>query len=486
MFNFSQITDFFVPIMIDKNNLLLNRKAKILINICMACIVLALFLKSIVLLEISYTDLPFAGVSLCLFFILLIFKQTGSFFICGNLMCFTAALGLGRQALKTGGVASPDYISLIIIPLFAFLVIGKRSGFWWGVVIFIYGCVLYSLGIQGLIPNMKSVPLGLDFYLIAQIGVMICVVSITYLAHEGQQMLITALEEKNKTLEAQQITIAEQKEQLRQAKELERVKAALLESNKSLQSFASAVSHDLKQPLINIQSFSEILKDCLKKEEHLDGMIKESLEYILQNTQSMLQLIQDLLKYARFSQEGNFQLEMTDVNKVIEQIEKYLHLQIKEANATIETQDLPIIQSAPSLLTQVFQNLICNAIKFRKKETKLHITIKVVEQENDYLFSVTDNGIGIEKIFSEKIFQPFKKLHSKYEYPGSGIGLSNCEKIINKHEGKIWVESELGKGTTFYFTITKKPFTYDIFEKPAIEPSLPVLPSIESKSAVVV
>jgi|GEM_PF-2198625 len=475
MLNFSQITDFFVPTTIDKNDLLLNRKAKILVNLCLAFIVVSILLKSIVLLEISYTDLPFLLGSFCLFLILLTFKKTGSFLICGNLMCLTTALALGRQALKTGGVASPDYISLVVVPLFAFLVIGKKSGFWWGITIFMYGVTLYYLGIQGIIPNRESIVLGLDFFFIAQVGVMIVVISITYLAHEGQQMLIKELEQKNETLQTQQITITEQKEQLRQAKELERVKAALLESNKSLESFASVVSHDLKQPLINIKSFSEILRDCLEQEQHLDGMVKESLEYILQNAESMLQLIQDLLKYARFSQEGNFQLETTDVNKVIEQIRKYLHLQIQEATATIETQNLPIIQAVPSLLIQVFQNLICNAIKFRKKEEGLHITIKAVEQENDYLFSVTDNGIGIEKMFSEKIFQPFKKLHSKYEYPGSGIGLSNCEKIIQKHEGRIWVESEFGKGTTFFFTITKKPFTYEIFEEPAV-PLPPVIP----------
>jgi len=162
-------------------------------------------------------------------------------------------------------------------------------------------------------------------------------------------------------------------------------------------------------------------------------------------------LITDLLEYSRIG--NNQELEHVDCNAVVKEVILDLQVAINESGAEITTENLPVIHGSQTEMKQLFQNLAMNAIKFRKKNTRLKINIAVRKEGNNWQFAFADNGIGIAKAHYERIFIIFQRLHTRNEYKGSGIGLSHCKKIVELHKGKIWLESQLGKGTTFYFTI---------------------------------
>ena|SRR5690242_12080747 len=162
-------------------------------------------------------------------------------------------------------------------------------------------------------------------------------------------------------------------------------------------------------------------------------------------------LIKDLLDFSRIGKKGN--LERVDCNNVVNEVLADIALAIKESGANISIQNLPVICAYPTEIKQLFQNLLTNAIKFRKPGVSPQISICVKETKEGWEFSVKDNGIGIDKKYNDKIFVIFQRLHNRTEYEGSGIGLAHCKKIVELHGGNIWVESKPGEGCTFHFTI---------------------------------
>ena len=223
----------------------------------------------------------------------------------------------------------------------------------------------------------------------------------------------------------------------------------LIRSNEELQQFAHAASHDLQEPLRTIISFSQLLED--KYKDKIDKNGKEFIQFITEGANRMRTLINDLLKYSRIATHTQ-PLQETNLNDILKTVLSNLQQSIKESNATITYKELPSIFINKSHMIQLFQNLISNALKF-KKEIPPKIYIDAIKKENEWIFSVKDNGIGIEKKYFDRIFNIFQRLHSREEYPGSGIGLAICKKIIQRYNGKIWVESKIGEGSTFYFTI---------------------------------
>lgn len=234
-------------------------------------------------------------------------------------------------------------------------------------------------------------------------------------------------------------------------KELQKSKKKLLRSNSSLQQFAYIASHDLQSPLRTVVSFAQLLEK--KYGSHFDPIGKEYLDFIIVGTKRMQQLINDLLEYAKVEQfQANF--EIVDINTLIEKIRVDLQFDIQKQNAKIEYSNLPSIYINLTLIKQLFQNLITNAIKFRQLDDPI-IKIDFEEKEADWLFSVKDNGIGFDMDDGQKIFEIFQRAVGLDSYEGTGIGLAICKRVVEKHKGKIWVESEPLKGTTFYFTISK-------------------------------
>lgn len=226
----------------------------------------------------------------------------------------------------------------------------------------------------------------------------------------------------------------------------------LKRSNEDLQQFAYAVSHDLHEPLRGIAGLAKLLEKRYKGK--LDEKADEFIEYIIDDAKRMQMLIKDLLEYSRVGTKGKT-LKPTNGSIALEEAIYNLRITIEDSKTEITHDLLPIVMADSSQLTRLFQNLIGNAIKFRGSEKpKIHISAK---QEGDrWVFSVKDNGIGIDPKNFERIFMVFQRLHTRGEYEGTGIGLALCKKIVERHGGRIWLESELGKGSTFYFTIPKR------------------------------
>lgn len=221
--------------------------------------------------------------------------------------------------------------------------------------------------------------------------------------------------------------------------------------NKELEQFAYVASHDLQEPLRTISSFVDIFKSRYQGtvNEEADKM----LEYISQASERMKVLIKDLLDYSRLGRMKS--LEEVDINELIHQVLADLHILIENTRAEIIVKDLPVIRCYPTEMKMLFQNLISNSIKFRKKEEPPFIRIKSFIEDQHWHFIVKDNGIGIEEKFRDRIFVIFQRLHTRSEYEGSGIGLAHCKKIVEMHDGNIWVNSEPGKGSEFHFTISE-------------------------------
>ena len=232
--------------------------------------------------------------------------------------------------------------------------------------------------------------------------------------------------------------------------ELKKLIKELKISNQELERFAYVSSHDLKEPLRMITSFLQLLKQ--RYYDNLDQDANDFIDFAVEGALRMDMMINDLLKFSRVGNKREF--NQVNCENVINNIIKDLSTLIEETNTSIIIDPLPVITANKTLMSQLFKNLIENAIKYQSKEDPL-INISATEENGNYLFSVTDNGIGIEEQHLNKIFTIFQRLHTREDYNGTGIGLAISKKIIKQHYGEIWAESEPGKGTTFLFTIPK-------------------------------
>jgi light-regulated signal transduction histidine kinase (bacteriophytochrome) len=220
-------------------------------------------------------------------------------------------------------------------------------------------------------------------------------------------------------------------------------------SNRELEQFAYVASHDLQEPLRMVASFTQLLEKRYKGK--LDEDADEYIGFIVEGAHRMKDLIDDLLVFSRFNTQAN-EFELFDMDTALNSVLSYLQPYMNENHAQITYDPLPSIMGDSSQIQQVLQNLLTNAIKFHGDEPpKIHISAE--ESGDEWTFVVSDNGIGIDSGHQEQIFEVFKRLHTREEYEGTGIGLSICKKIVERHGGRIWVESKPGKGSTFYFTI---------------------------------
>lgn len=258
-------------------------------------------------------------------------------------------------------------------------------------------------------------------------------------------------ERDRKLLErAMEISSEEMKEMNRKLREMQ---IELEQKNKDLDEFVSVASHDLKAPIRTIKSFAQLLTRELNKGENLE-VAKEYLAFITDSATGMNELLLSLLDYAKVSRNTSIVTEV-DLNQTICAVEKNLHFLIQENDATLEYRELPTISAIPHHMIQLFQNLVGNAMKFKKKSVAPIINIDYSEDKNSFIFAIKDNGIGISEEGKTKVFKAFKRMETEEKYEGVGLGLSICKSIVEKMGGKIWVESCLGVGTTFLFSVPK-------------------------------
>jgi signal transduction histidine kinase len=297
---------------------------------------------------------------------------------------------------------------------------------------------------------IKSILIGLAIF--TGLSVLVGI----FIAYDGMQLLysirslsvkLQEQEKSEKAINAQlQVELAERR--LAEEK-LEKTLIDLERSNKELEQFAYVASHDLQEPLRKVGSFTELLERRYK--DQLGPDADRYIDYIVDGAKRMSMLINDLLTFSRIGTSAK-QFSQTDCNSVLHRTLDDLQYRIRESGAEITSDDLPILMADEMQIGLVFQNLISNAMKFRRDESsRVHVSAR--HEKGGWIFSVSDNGIGIEPAYFEQIFVMFQRLHAKSEYKGTGIGLAICKKIVERHGGRIWVESSFGKGSTFYFTI---------------------------------
>ena len=234
--------------------------------------------------------------------------------------------------------------------------------------------------------------------------------------------------------------------------EMKSYAAELERSNADLEQFAYIASHDLREPLRSMDGFLRLL--ARKYKGRLDEKADRFIEFSLAGAERMQKIIDDLLEFSRVSTKSR-SFEPTDSGAALNQALETLSAAVSEASASVSRDQMPVVTADPVQLAQVFQNLVANAIKFRSAERRPVVRVSAEEREDEWFFSVEDNGIGMDPVYRDKIFEMFQRLHGP-EYPGTGIGLAVCKKIVERHGGRIWVESVPGVGSTFYFTIPKR------------------------------
>jgi len=242
------------------------------------------------------------------------------------------------------------------------------------------------------------------------------------------------------------VDMTEKKEMERQ---LEKQTTELERSNADLRQFAYVASHDLQEPLRTVTNY--VARIERKLQSSLDAQTKEYMQFVVEGARRMRMLIDDLLAYSSVdSHPAAF--GTVDMNAVVGQVVSNLEVAIRDSNASVKVSKLPNVQGDAVQLVLLFQNLLSNALKFHGGQP-LMIEVYAERDGGDWRFAVHDNGIGIDPKYHRKIFEMFQRLNSPEKYPGTGIGLTISKKIVERHSGRIWVESEVAKGATFYFSL---------------------------------
>jgi signal transduction histidine kinase len=338
------------------------------------------------------------------------------------------------------GSFGPGLLYLLAVTIFVVLILPQKFAFWSVGANFLI-CVLFGIAVHYEIIDTRLVPI---YSVGSWIAISSNVILLSIVMAALLPMIFNGLQ---KTIDEQnRLEMQLKKDQKSLVQMLEQVKY----KNNELEQFAYIASHDLQEPLRSLSGLISLLKKRNEKSGVADGN-EEVMKHIQVSADRMRALVTGLLEYARIGMEKK--MAVVNCNKVVAEVIEDLQTLINETHAEIIVAPLPIINAYPTEMKQLFQNLITNAIKFRSPGIDPKIEIGVTTTIDSRIFFVKDNGIGIAAEFKEKIFVIFQRLHTRSQYEGTGIGLAFCRKIVELHNGRIWVESEAGKGSAFYFSI---------------------------------
>jgi signal transduction histidine kinase len=408
-----------------------------------------IFVTLVVLLLLSKTIEKVALVpALCALPLLLgslfLFKNRGRIHESGNILTLIWYATLFPLLLKTGGINSfmmPWLFSIILIMVLV-------EHYYWATTWFLIAsisCVgLYFWGQYDPTINISNGTqldtllsyLTIGFFMFANLSVF----------ESHQVFVIRLLKKKNDELKIQRKAMADM------LAELKKVQQELTATNQELQIFAYAASHDLKEPLRTITMYTQLIERGLKKV--LDPTTKEYMFFVTDGIKRMQRLLDSLLAYSLLGKNTR-DIKAINLNDKLKKVLQNLTVAVQESEAVVICKDLPTIMASETEMMQLFQNVIANALKFRKKDTKPLIEVSCLEDNDEYIFAISDNCIGIKTEDQERVFNLFTRLYAHTHYEGTGIGLATCKKILTKMNGKIWVTSTEGVGTTFHFMIPK-------------------------------
>ena len=423
------------------------RKKVMLINGLLLILLLLVFEKIVLLFGFIPGYFPIWVLIVFNLLALFVFKKTQSLDLTVNIflsMCFVV---LFNETIYSGGIYSLDLVFLLLMPMIAFAFASSKSGFFWFILLVFSLIFYFSLELFSNSSYRDDIlKYSPYYYLIGNLILSSIICGLFHIFTSTTDHFINKLVNQKKQ-------IAEQAEELRMARQ------SVLDSNEELERYAYTTAHDLKQPLRAIRSFSELLYNEIKSVKYSEDSLI-FLEFILNGSKDMENLITDLLQNAKMNNGMNSSYEKTNFKDIVEIVLNGLYAQISETGASVNIRELDIeLNVIPSKIIQLFQNIISNALKYNSKDNCPVIYISCIERNKCWEFSVRDNGIGIPKSKQEFIFESFTRIeHDEDEYAGIGIGLNTCKKIVEQHKGEIWVESNLGEGSTFYFTISKNLF----------------------------
>ncbi|WP_290652288.1 PAS domain-containing sensor histidine kinase [Aquisalimonas sp.] len=290
-------------------------------------------------------------------------------------------------------------------------------------------------------PEPRVMGQGRDLYGMSKHGVKIPIeVGLTPIEMPDGIHVLSAIVDLTHRKRAQE-ALAQQAEELRR-------------SNTELEQFAYVASHDLQEPLRMVRSYTELMER--KLEPHLDDKTQKYMQYVIDGAERMQRLISDLLMYSRVAR-GELDTQGVDANRVVAHVANLLSVAVAaHPGAEVTWDRLPTVYTTESMLVQLFQNLIGNGLKFHGDEPP-RVHVSCVGEKGFWRFSVQDNGIGIDQKYADRVFLVFQRLHERARFPGTGIGLAVSKRIVERHGGRIWFQSEPGHGSTFYFTLSKNP-----------------------------
>lgn len=349
-------------------------------------------------------------------------------------------------SIFSGGLSGPSLSFNIIVILIAGLLLSGKGAIVLMSVSWITNSALALVEWKNLLPDPLA-PMTIAFQWVIHSLYLIIAALLLFLANENIQSALKSARQKKEALAKE---ILERKGIENQLKlYAERLKL----SNDELQHFARVASHDLQEPLRMVSSYLQLLDR--QYQGQLDKNALDYIQFAVDGAKRMQALLADLLEYARVSTRSQ-PFGLVDCNLLLQNIQKNLEVSIRETGAQLKLAPLPTVNGDQHQLGQLFQNLIANALKYRQGSPPV-IQIRAQEQNGHWEFSISDNGIGIDPQHHDRIFQIFQRLHTREEFPGAGIGLATCKRITDRHGGKIWVDSNLGSGSTFYFTIPQTP-----------------------------
>jgi signal transduction histidine kinase len=290
----------------------------------------------------------------------------------------------------------------------------------------------------------------------------ILILPVAYLVYRSYLLYLNQLETERKRAEDERQRADEQRRYTEEMAVLHRQamealssskqnEEALRRANDDLRQFAYAAAHDLQEPLRNISNSLGLIKRV--QSEPLQAEVTELVEESIDSAQRLIQMVKDLLAFSRVVTELDRATEQIDANDVMHQVLKDLSAAISDSSAQVKICPLPLVEMENAHLLQLFQNLVGNALKYRRMDVIPHIEVSAVRHGTEWVFAVADNGIGFDPIYAERIFGVFKRLHVRDQYPGTGIGLALCSRIVALYGGRIWAESQAGLGSTFKFTM---------------------------------